>query len=124
MQSIILAGLFVCHWMADYTHLSCSWMLSAKRLGKPLFPILVHGFVHAFLMTLFLLLIGVSVYKLDVLFGIQMLSHFLIDLWKGRMNGWFPSLQLPTNKWHWIIFGLDQLLHSLVIVWMSSYVLI
>ena len=32
-QTQILIGLFICHFLADYTHLSTAWMLNAKRLG-------------------------------------------------------------------------------------------
>jgi len=58
---------------------------------------------------------------LAALFGFQLITHFLIDVWKGRMNGWFPTLQSPANKWHWIVFGFDQFLHALVIIGMSVY---
>ncbi len=50
MQTYILIGLFICHFLADYTHLSTNWMLNAKRLGKPLHPILIHAMVHTLLM--------------------------------------------------------------------------
>jgi len=50
-----------------------------------------------------------------------LITHFLIDVWKGRMNGWFTTLQSPANKWHWTVFGFDQLLHALVIIGMSLY---
>ncbi|MFO0321403.1 MAG: DUF3307 domain-containing protein [Bacteroidota bacterium] len=121
MQTQILIGLFICHWLADYTHLSTAWMLHAKQFGKPLFPIFIHASVNALLMALVLaLFIGFGkTWAYLVIF--QWWTHFLIDLWKGRMNGWFPSLQSPQHKWHWIIFGFDQLLHSLVIIGMSFY---
>lgn len=122
MQTQILIGLFICHFLADYTHLSTAWMLNAKRLGKPLYPIFTHAFIHASLMLVLLALVfGSSGFKLAALFGFQLITHFLIDVWKGRMNGWFPSLQSPANKWHWIVFGFDQLLHALVIIGMSLY---
>ncbi len=122
MQTQILIGLFICHFLADYTHLSTAWMLNAKRLGKPLYPIFTHAFAHASLMLVLLALVfGFSGFKLAALFGFQLITHFLIDVWKGRMNGWFPALQSPTNKWHWIVFGFDQLLHALVIIGMSLY---
>jgi hypothetical protein len=120
-QTIILIGLFICHWLADYTHLSTAWMLNAKRLGKPLFPIFAHAEMHTILMFLFLVYftddLGI-ILKLSVF---QLVTHFLIDVWNGRMNGWFPALQNPANKWHWIVFGFDQLLHALVIIYMSYY---
>ena len=47
---------------------------------------------------------------------IELISHFIIDIWKGRMNVWFPKLQNPATKLHWYIFGFDQFLHQLVII--------
>ena len=119
MQTKTLIGLFICHFLADYTHLSTTWMLNAKRLGKPFLPILAHAMVHTLLMGILLGCLGVSNVILLMIF--QLITHFLIDVWKGRMNGWFPVLQSPVNKWHWIVFGFDQLLHALVIIIMSSY---
>lgn len=121
MQTQILIGLFICHFLADYTHLSTAWMLNAKRLGKPLFPIFIHAAMNTMLMSLVLgWFIGfTNDWAYLVIF--QWVTHFLIDVWKGRMNGWFPSLQSPANKWHWIVFGFDQLLHALVIIGMSLY---
>ena len=119
-QTTILIGLFICHFLADYTHLSTAWMLNAKRLGTPLFPIFIHAFVHMFIMGAFLSIIGLKD-ELYYLMPFQLITHFLIDVWKGKMNSWFPSLQSPANKWHWIIFGLDQLLHDLVIIKMADY---
>lgn len=124
-QTTILIGLFICHFLADYTHLSTSWMLNAKRLGKPLYPIFTHAFIHASLMLVLLALVfGFSGFKLASLFLFQLITHFLIDVWKGKMNSWFPTLQSPANKWHWIIFGLDQLLHALVIIKMADYAML
>jgi hypothetical protein len=119
MQTQILIGLFICHWLADYTHLSNTWMLNAKRLGTPLLPILTHAMVHTLLMGIFLGCMGIS--NAIFLMGIQLITHFIIDVWKGRMNGWFPALQSPAIKWHWVVFGFDQLLHTFVIIIMSIY---
>jgi len=121
MQTQILIGLFICHFLADYTHLSTSWMLNAKRLGKPLFPIFAHAGMHTILMFLFLVCFTNDLGLVLKLLAFQLITHFLIDVWKGRMNGWFPALQSPANKWHWIVFGFDQLLHALVIIAMSLY---
>lgn len=124
IQTQILIGLFICHFLGDYTHLSTAWMLNAKRFGKPLLPILAHALVHAFLMMLFLGIFILNSNKghlLLTLFVFQLITHFAIDVWKGRMNGWFPALQSPANKWHWIVFGFDQLLHAIVIIAMSNY---
>jgi hypothetical protein len=118
----VLIALFFCHWLADFTWLSNSWMLNAKRFGKPFFPILVHAAVHAILMSAALFIMGVNdPLTLFRLYSIQLITHFVIDVWKGRMNGWFPTLQNPANKWHWVIFGWDQYLHALVIILMVQY---
>jgi len=122
MQTQILIGLFICHWLADYTHLSTAWMLNAKRFGRPSFPILVHASVHTLLMSLVLLCLGVQ--NILVLASFQLLTHFLIDTLKGKMNLWFPALQSPANKWHWVVFGFDQLLHALVIIAMAACVIL
>ncbi len=122
MELKLLILLFICHWLADYTPLSTSWMLNAKRIGKPLFPILVHASVHAFLMGAVLCwFVGVTTI-LAYLFMIELLTHFLIDVCKGRVNVIFPSLQSPANKWHWVVFGFDQLLHSIVIIYIVYFI--
>lgn len=54
------------------------------------------------------------------LFLLQLFSHFLIDVWKGKMNVWVPSLTNPANVWMWIIFGLDQLFHQIIIILMAA----
>ena len=127
MQTQILIGLFICHWLADYTPLSTAWMLNAKRLGRPLYPIFAHAFVHYILMGLFLRICyggwGCGSDIIAKVLMLQLVSHFLIDTLKGRMNGWFPSLQNPANKSHWVIFGFDQLLHALVIIAMSYLII-
>ena len=121
MIDSVLILLFTCHWMADYTPLSNSWMLNAKRFGKPLAPIFIHAGVHALLMSIVLLLANGLTVTWAYLVIFQWVTHFLIDTWKGKMNVWFPIIQSPTNKWHWVVFGLDQLLHSIVIIKMVSY---
>ena len=93
-------------------------MLKAKRLGTPLFPIFHHALVHATLQLLILKFI-VDVELAFIAFLIQLTTHFLIDVWKGRMNGWFPKLQDPMNPYHWYIFGFDQFLHQLVLIGIS-----
>lgn len=118
----LLLLLNICHWLADYTWLSTSWMLNAKRYGKPLVPILAHAAVHSVLMAI---CVGfyTNNFKLSLLaFSIQLVSHFVIDVWKGKMNVWFPIVQSPANKLHWVLFGLDQLLHQIVIIYICKII--
>lgn len=113
--------LFFCHFLAEFTYLSNKWMIEAKRLGTPNLPILAHAGVHSTLMGLSLLFLGVDFYKIIIVFVLQLITHFSIDLLKGKMNYWFPKLQDPENKLHWIVFGFDQYLHSIVIILLSYY---
>lgn len=111
---MIFVLLLLCHWLGDYTHLSTKDMLAAKRLGKPLVPIWIHACVHG-LLSFYVLLLAGSVASAAYGCMIIWFSHFLIDVLKGRMNGWFPTLQNPANVYHWWVFGIDQTLHVLVI---------
>lgn len=125
---LLLFWLFLCHWLADYTWLSTTWMLMAKRLGTPLFPIFVHALVHTILMAITLLIyfrssIPLFYSNIILVLAIQLFSHFLIDVWKGKMNVWFPVIQSPMNKIHWVVFGYDQLLHTTVILIMVHILL-
>lgn len=118
---VTLLLLNLCHWAGDYTHLSTTWMLNAKRLGKPLTPILVHALVHTTLFfTCITFLHGLESGLLAA--AIQLPTHFAIDVWKGRMNGWFEQLQNPANKYHWWIFGIDQWLHQAVIITTAYFI--
>ncbi|MCA0431089.1 MAG: DUF3307 domain-containing protein [Bacteroidetes bacterium] len=121
MQTKLLISLFICHWLADFTPLSTKRMLEAKKDGKKLIPILVHASVHATLMGLVMFyFIGISELSLNLIL-FQLLTHFIIDVCKGRLN-FIPALQAPTNKLYWFVFGLDQLLHAIVIVLMVSFI--
>ena len=122
MQTQILIILFICHFLADFTHLSTKWMLQAKSFGHPLYPIFVHASVHAILMWFSLkVLFDIESLLSFYLFLFQLVTHFTIDVLKGKVNVLFPALQSSNNKSHWIVFGFDQLLHSVVIIIMSSY---
>ena len=122
MNEKLLILLFFCHFLADYTWLSTSWMLNAKRFGKPILPIWFHAKVHMGLMGIALLPFTGFTKQWGFICIFQLITHFLIDVWKGRMNGWFPILQDNTKKWHWVVFGLDQTLHSIVIILMVSFI--
>ena len=90
MQTLILIGLFFCHLLADYTHLSTTWMLNAKKIGKPFIPIMVHAMVHALLMGIFLACFGIS--NVIWLMGFQFITHFVIDVWKDTFANYPPTV--------------------------------
>jgi len=115
MTLTLLIALFFCHFLADFTWLSTTWMLTAKSIGKPLSPIFCHATIHMILMGCVLAFAHLPLTLYLNLLCFQLLTHFLIDLWKGRMSVWFPIVKSPANKWHWILFGFDQFLHAGVI---------
>jgi len=118
---ITLITLCLCHWAADFTHLTTDWMLNAKKYGKPLYPIFIHALVHSilFFITVFFLY---DIHKAIFAGIFQLVTHFFIDLLKGKISFWFRKLEDPTNKFHWWLFGFDQFLHHLVIIIIVYYI--
>ena len=103
-------------------------MLAAKRIGYPYQPILLHAEVHALLMG-FALAASMNYnhayfFKLFLLIMIELITHFVIDVLKGKINVWYPAAANPANKIHWLIFGFDQLLHQLVIISIAAIAVI
>lgn len=140
---LLTSSLLLCHFLADYTHLSRPWMLKAKSKGKPVFPIFCHAMVHTILMGIVLyfwkyptnnyvfvdvdgivrhLPCDIKYYKINTdllckaLF-IQLFSHTLIDVTKGYLNR-LNIFKDITKPYFWILHGIDQLLHQLVILYM------
>ena len=117
---ILLVAFNICHWAGDFTHLSRPWMLKAKATGSPLLPILAHAAVHAVLMA------GVvwamfDLWTAALIGAVQLSSHFAIDVTKGKLNVWFPSLKNTMAYPHWMVFGADQFLHQMVIIASVTY---
>lgn len=122
MNIALLILLFACHYICDYSHLSMDFMLKAKRIGKPLHPIFLHALVHTVAMSVVVIFFASDVKVFSIVMVLQLLSHFLIDVLKGKLNVWLPIVSNPANKSHWYIFGADQLLHQLVIVIMYAII--
>jgi len=115
---LLLILLNIAHYLGDYTHLSTKSMLEAKRKGSPLIPIWCHAMMHTFLFALILWAYNSDskYWTIQLCLSIELISHFVIDVLKGKLNVWFPSVSNPMNKSHWYIFGLDQLMHQLIII--------
>jgi hypothetical protein len=117
---LYLIVLLIMHYFADWTHLSTSKMLEAKKVGKPLSPIFLHSLVHAILfsiVTLFFYNISAGI----TIFFIILISHFIIDFSKGILANKYPITSDIKSKIFWYILGLDQLLHQLFII-ISAYI--
>ena len=115
MNEFLLLILLACHYLADFC-LTTPSMIKAKADGRNVWPILLHAGIHAVLMGLCLLIWGVAWEMLLLLMLAELVSHFLIDTTKGRLTARFPKLADMQQKPYWMLYGLDQLLHLLVIV--------
>ncbi|GAB4136907.1 MAG: hypothetical protein Fur0041_11500 [Bacteroidia bacterium] len=114
----LLLLLLVCHWLGDFTHLSTPAMLKAKEKGTPVLPIVLHAGVHAILMFL-VLMFFIPFQAAVFLMLFEWVTHFALDLLKGKSNVWFPQLSDSKNPFHWYIFGIDQILHIVVIIFIA-----
>ena len=112
---LLLIALLVCHYLADFC-LTLLSMIRAKADGRRVGPILGHAAVHAVLMGFCMLVYGVSWRMLLMLMEVELVSHFLIDTGKGRLSAHYPLLTDQGKKPYWMLYGLDQLLHQLVVV--------
>ena len=122
MQFTLLISLFICHFLADYC-LTTPQMIKAKASGKKLQHIFFHSCVHAILMSLVFFAFSISWKTVLLLFSFELCSHFVIDYIKGFAGRLFPTLADNQQKPFWILYGLDQLLHLLVIVAMVYFAL-
>jgi hypothetical protein len=120
--SWVLILLNIGHFFGDYTHLSKPSMLAAKKFGTPLRPILEHAIVHAVLAFIIAIFMNVLFLKAILIFSIMLVTHFLIDMVKGKLNKEVPILQDPTQYWHWWAFGIDQFLHQVVLIALAQLI--
>lgn len=119
--AFLLIVLLVCHYLADFC-LTMPVMIRAKADGRKLWPIALHATIHAVLIGLCLLAYGVGWQLLLVLMMTELISHFIIDVLKAQISIQFPSWSDSRHKPYWMLYGLDQLLHQMVviIIWYSA----
>lgn len=115
----LLITLFFCHWLADYTPLSTTWMLRAKKFGTPIWPIGAHAAVQAAAMGFGMLFFAMPITMWTRLVALQFATHWLIDIGKGRATKHWTILQDITKPPFWVLMGFDQFLHQLVIIFMA-----
>lgn len=120
----LLAGLFTAHYLGDFTPLLTERMLVAKREGRPLAPIGLHGAVHGALAAL---AIGVAASPplgtVGLGAAIVLVSHFAVDLGRAQIVARLPALRDSARRAHWVALGLDQLVHGLVLIAVAAVVL-
>lgn len=118
--TLLLISLLVCHYLADFC-LTTPKMIRAKADGRDLWPIMLHAAIHAGLMAICLLLWSISWKAVLLAIAVEWITHFLIDLAKARLSIRFLILTDQQQKPYWMLYGLDQLLHQLVIVGVWCY---
>ena len=131
----ILIILLVVHWLCDFTPASTPWMLAAKKNGWPIHPIFCHAATHA-LFTLFIFRVFTKAYY-NCLFPLSALpdsvfvsmvcaslfilfTHWFFDIVKGMVARFYPSTGDISQKGFWVMLGLDQLAHTLMLVIIAS----
>jgi len=111
----LLIALLVCHYLADFC-LTAPVMIRAKADGKKLWPIVLHAAIHAVLMGLCLLVYGTGWRLLLLLMMTELGSHFVIDVSKAHISIQFPYWSDNRHKPYWMLYGFDQLLHQMVVI--------
>ena len=112
---LLLIALLICHYLADFC-LTWPALIRSKADGRNVWPILLHAAVHAVLMGVCLLVFGVTTEQLFLLMSLELVTHFVIDVCKAAVSVKIPLLADIKQKPYWVLFGLDQLLHQLVLV--------
>lgn len=112
---LLLIALLVCHYLADFC-LTWPRLIQSKSDGKSMWPIAQHASVHALLMGCCLLVFGVGCIQLLALVVFEWVSHFLLDTMKAWLSAVNSLLADLRHKPYWMLFGLDQLLHQVVVI--------
>lgn len=100
----LLLLLLAFHYLADY-QLTNGWMQRAKADGRQLLPILAHSSVHTLLMGGLLMLSTPLVAFVGI--ALELSTHFVIDVAKGRITAAYPIFADTKQKPHWQLYGLD-----------------
>ena len=117
---VLLLALLAGHYLADYC-LTLPIMIRAKTDGRNLWPIALHAGIHATLVAVVLIVWGTTLERIVILLGTELITHFLIDLSKAKLSFRYPLLADMCQKPYWMVYGLDQLLHQIVIIFIWIY---
>lgn len=120
----LLLALLVAHALGDFTPLATERIRQAKAAGRPLGPIAEHAAIHGLLVGLaVLIVVGPSLSILALAAGLELVTHFAIDLTRARLGIRLPVLADMRSNPFWWALGVDQLLHGMVLVWIAYLVL-
>lgn len=113
---LLLVVLLLCHYLADFC-LTWPALIRSKADGRQVWPIMQHAAVHALLMGACLVVYGITLRILLLLMTLEWATHFLVDTTKARLTVSFPMFADARHKPYWILYGLDQLLHQTVVIY-------
>lgn len=115
--AVLLALLFVGHFLGDFTPLATARMQEAKANGGPMRVIAAHAGVHALLTALAVALIArPEPSVLATAAALQFATHWGLDAFRARLGVRVPVFADPGQNVYWTALGLDQLAHSLVLL--------
>lgn len=115
--AILVAALFVAHFLGDYTPLANARMQDAKSVGTPVGPIAGHALIHALLAAAAVVLVARPAWTtVAVAAAIVFVTHLGIDVLRGKLGAKHPALSNPERQGFWTALGFDQLLHGLVLI--------
>jgi hypothetical protein len=122
--ALLLAGLFLAHFLGDFTPLSTPQMLEAKANARPMWLIGAHAFVHTILVTVVILLVALPALSILALAaGIEFVTHFGLDAGRAKLGRRVPHLNDPSRNRFWYVLGLDQFAHAVVLIGLAGLVL-
>jgi len=115
--------LLVAHYIGDFTPLATAEMQEAKAGRQSPLLIVAHAAVHGLLVLAAVSLVRPSWDIVATSAAFEFATHAGIDFAKMKFGVRFPVLRDTSRAPHWYFFGLDQLLHGLVLVTIAAYAL-
>lgn len=122
-NELILILTFLIHWLFDFTPLSTKTMNEAKNMGNPIFPIFLHACLHGTGIFILLIFTQSDMNKAWLSAFFILITHFLIDLLKGKICYFNQEYLDYDNARYWMLLGFDQFLHSFCLILMHFYIL-
>lgn len=113
---VLIIALFFIHWLGDFTAFATAKMHKSKAIGAPIGPIFLHACVHAGFVAVLLFIFQFNGNLILQLTLFQLVSHFLIDVTKGKLSAGFQMFRDNTTYPYWMLFGFDQFLHGVVMI--------
>lgn len=115
---MLLSCLFIKHFYVDFIN-----QTDKEVIGKGIF-LNLHGLSHSFKHGAYSFII-LFLFTLEPLFCfylsmVDFLLHYIIDYVKVNLNRMYDLS--PSDKYFWVLIGLDQLLHQFTYIFIAYQV--